>query len=558
MAARAQNALRRPALMGIVGVVVFLAALVTLVLIPRQARRAATIVAPQAEERPDTAAIIARIGAARERFASSEAALARARERIERPAPPPPPRDTLSPELIARRDSLREAVRTLDGLLERVQSAPLPASYRALGDAPALRGDPAVTALLDSMTTVEREREAFGAAAGVDPIFVALTSRAIAIGRSIQQIAEDRRAAMRQEVASLAPPPPPPAPPPPTRVDTMPTVHARDEAAAALDDGLRELAQARALNAALDERAAQARELASIGAPPLARLAAAVILGLFAGFAVALGVEVRRPRVADEREAERVTGVRVLATIRPAPPAPERMRRRADLETPPLLDLTGGAYRMLYLHLAASGVSLPFVTITGDDPETAAVVAANLAAAASADARSALVIDADLDACLLSRVLQLRRSPGLGEIVTESRSWAEAITTKIVGRSNSIDVVTAGAGAAAIPEQRAPSLRQDLRRLTRRYDLVVLLAPVAHVAGGDRSILPAPDVVHVARASRSALFTLAADVRAMRAGGTRVRGIVMWDAEPPAMPVAGEIDSETDFRPSERSSAAPV
>ena len=39
---------------------------------------------------------------------------------------------------------------------------------------------------------------------------------------------------------------------------------------------------------------------------------------------------------------------------------------------------------MLYLHLAASGASLPFVTITGEDPETTAVVAANVAAAAAA------------------------------------------------------------------------------------------------------------------------------------------------------------------------------
>ncbi len=210
---------------------------------------------------------------------------------------------------------------------------------------------------------------------------------------------------------------------------------------------------------------------------------------------------------------------------------------------------------MLYLHLAASGASLPFVTITGEDPETTAVVAANVAAAAAADARSALIVDADMDSALLARVLQVRRSPGLGEIVTEVRSWAEAITTKIVGRDNAIDVVTAGSGASEVPERLAATLRHDLRRLTRRYDLVVLLADVDHVAGGERSILPAPDVVHVARTGRSPLFELAADVKAMRAAGTRIRGIVMWDAEPPAMPVAGEAEREPSIEAAERGAA---
>ena len=555
VAARAQNALRRTGLIAAVGVATFLLALVTLVLIPRQARRAATIVAPQPAERPDTAAIVARTSAARARLAASEAALAAARERLEAPPPPPPPRDTLSPELVARRDSIQAIVRSLDVLLERVQSAPLPASYRALGDAPVLRGEPVVQSLLDSLTIVERERDAFGAAAGVDPIFVALTSRAIAIGRSIQEIAEDRRSVLRQEAAALAPPPPPPPPPPPVRVDTMPSVFARDSAIAALETALRDLSRARALNTALDERAAQARELASIGAPPLARLAAAIVLGLFAGFAFAIAVEVRRPRVADEREVERVTGVRVLATIRPAAPGPERTRRQADLEAPPLLDQGGGAYRMLYLHLAASGASLPFVTITGEDPETTAVVAANVAAAAAADARSALIVDADMKSALLARVLQVRRSPGLGEIVTQLRSWAEAITTKIVGRANAIDVVTAGSGATEVPGQLAATLRHDLRRLTRRYDLVVLLADVRHVAGGERSILPAPDVVHVARTGRSPLFGLAADVNAMRAAGTRVRGVVLWDAEPPAMPVSGDAEGDSSAVDAERNAA---
>ena len=59
VAARSRNALRRPALVGTVGVSVFVATLVTFVVVPREAHRAAGAVAPRADERPDTARLVA-------------------------------------------------------------------------------------------------------------------------------------------------------------------------------------------------------------------------------------------------------------------------------------------------------------------------------------------------------------------------------------------------------------------------------------------------------------------------------------------------------------------
>ena len=47
--------------------------------------------------------------------------------------------------------------------------------------------------LLDSLTEVEREREAFGTTGGADPVYVALTSRAAEIGRAIQAVGQSRR-----------------------------------------------------------------------------------------------------------------------------------------------------------------------------------------------------------------------------------------------------------------------------------------------------------------------------------------------------------------------------
>ena len=60
----------------------------------------------------------------------------------------------------------------------RADNAPLLGSFRALAEAPQMRGDPRVKQLLDSLVEIERERESFNAVGGVDPVFVALTARA--------------------------------------------------------------------------------------------------------------------------------------------------------------------------------------------------------------------------------------------------------------------------------------------------------------------------------------------------------------------------------------------
>ena len=53
--------------------------------------------------------------------------------------------------------SAYKELRELDRLIGRAQTSPLPASFRALADARAVRGDPRVRAALDSLDEVERE-----------------------------------------------------------------------------------------------------------------------------------------------------------------------------------------------------------------------------------------------------------------------------------------------------------------------------------------------------------------------------------------------------------------
>src|SRR5438876_11656436 len=85
--------------------------------------------------------------------------------------------DTFPPAVRAQRDSLSAELATLNRLIDRAENAPLPTSYRALAASPTVAADPRVRVLLDSLADIERERNAFGAVGGVDPVDLSLTSR---------------------------------------------------------------------------------------------------------------------------------------------------------------------------------------------------------------------------------------------------------------------------------------------------------------------------------------------------------------------------------------------
>src|SRR5207237_4251185 len=90
---------------------------------------------------------------------------------------------------------------------------------------------------------------------------------------------------------------------------------------------VQQLDQIRQKDQRIDRESARARELANVGAPPWAMLAAAVVLALAVGFAASFGTELKRPHIADPREAEQVSGARVLTVIKPPEIVVERSRR---------------------------------------------------------------------------------------------------------------------------------------------------------------------------------------------------------------------------------------
>ena len=543
IAARARNALRRVVIFWIVGGVVFIAALIAFVLVPRNASRKALAVAAQIEAKNDSSPAVA----TRDRYLAEVTAVDSALDAARRAANPVPAPviDTFPPAVRAQRDSLGAELATLNRLIDRAENAPLPTSYRALAASPEVAANPKVRVLLDSLADIERDRNAFGAVGTVDPVYLALTSRANAIGRSIQAVADAKRGEIRGKLALIRPAPAPVVKPTIT-VDTARLLAQRSTAQQSYSGAARQVEQISSKNSRIDRESARARELSNVGAPPWAMLAAAVVLALAVGFAASFGTELKRPHIADPREAEQVSGARVLTVIKPPEVVVERSRRQADVEAPPLIDVVSESYRTLYLHIASVEASVPIVTIAGDDPGIVATVAANLAASAAYEARSTLLVDVDPTTCSVASVLRIKPDPGLSGIITGSATWPEAIVPTTIGRDRPLDVLPSGTRRSGLPEPSVvEEVKKELTRMQRRYDFIIIAAPTSYVQRSVSSIIPAPDVILCARIAHTTVGGLKTAVDSLRGADMRIHGLVLWDAEMPQLETREEMLGST-------------
>jgi hypothetical protein len=540
LTARARNAMHRPVFIGAVGVGTFVAALVALLLAPQQVKRIGQANPLPAEVRPDTAPFFAALTQARVRLGTADASLNNARAHAA--AAPAPVIDTLGPQLIRQRDSLSAAVSDLGALLTRVESAPVVASYRALAESPQMTAIPRVKALLDSLAEVEHDREGFGTSGGADPVYVALTSRATEIGREIESLGQDRRESLRQQIAKVNAPSERQAVAETPVADTMAWIAERDSAQSLVSEAATALGEARVKATSYDRRLADAKQQARLDAPPVALLGAALVFGVALGFGAAFAGEIRKPRVSDEHEVERVTGARVLATVRPRARSSDRNRRATDHDAPPFFDPGADGYQLTYLHVARAGASRLMLTIAGDDTAIASIIATNVAAIAADEARSTVIVDTDAHDSPVSSALAVPTSPGLTDILDGRGDWASATSQVTVGRDRTIDVIPSGSPSSARdPADITALFQRDASRLARHYEAIIIVATNEQVMNGLPSALPIPDTILCARVGYTRLAYLQAALDGVRAAGGNPLGVVLWDAPPPVLPTTERV-----------------
>src|SRR3954469_2319975 len=79
VSARARNALRRPAFISAVSIITFATALLALIVVPQQARKAANAIRPAATQRPDTEPTVAAMAEAQRQIRAADSSLTASR-----------------------------------------------------------------------------------------------------------------------------------------------------------------------------------------------------------------------------------------------------------------------------------------------------------------------------------------------------------------------------------------------------------------------------------------------------------------------------------------------
>lgn len=520
---RARNVARRPLLLALFTSAGFLVALLAVILAPDRERRKPVVLPP----RQDTTPVLALIDRLQEQHREADEALAAARLEHQRERELPAFIDTFPPDVRARRNAIAARVRALSAAIRRASDAPLPASYRALASEPPLTRDSSVVSLVRTLDSLEQVRAQAEAAGAADTAFIALTAQVTAIGDSLVRTAERRLVVLRRELAAISPPPVEIAPP--ETVDTLPLVAAVDSFRRELDAAQLRLATIRRHNDSLAAVERTIRAQAEQEATPQMLIAAAAVSGLAIGFLVALSAEMRKPAVADGREAEVASGLPVLAHITELSNAGRPARRKADRDVPALIELTSDRYDRLYHRLADPLARLPQLAVLGDNPIVVATVAANLAAAAARTARSTLLLDADFDSGSVSAVLGVRRQPGMLDVLAKRYHWSSVLAQTVVGRDRVIDVLPAGiAPSGNVGVDASLTLGSEIGSIVGRYDTVIVSAPVSRTGRVSSISAVVPDAVVCVRISHSSVRLLQRIVNEARADGAKLRGLVLW------------------------------
>jgi len=256
------------------------------------------------------------------------------------------------------------------------------------------------------------------------------------------------------------------------------------------------------------------------GAPVLPRafinLIVALLGGLCAAVALALGLEYLNPRLEKPSDIAEALGLPLLGIA----PTISRLKNR----TPTLDDLPQSfhaAFRTIRTRILLSPVagSARSIAVTSTTPkEGKTIVASNLAISLAMAGRRVLLVDADLHRPQLHRMFNLSRSPGLSEVLVGSSKPSE--TLREASSLPGLFVLPAG-GAITSPTDVLDSerLHHLIDGLSRVFDVVVLDCPPV-MAVADASI--------VGHAASSVLFVVGAGTttrEAARGAIDRLSGI---------------------------------
>ena len=235
---------------------------------------------------------------------------------------------------------------------------------------------------------------------------------------------------------------------------------------------LRISANARVSDGVLQSKAVPA--LAPISADPNRRIFSAIAFALVAAIGIALLWDLLDNRIYSDDDAQRATGLPVLAQI-PLEKRPERqLISNTGTKMTPVLE----SFRMLRANIAFSAADRPIrsLVVTSSLPnEGKSTTAINLATAAALCGESVILLDLDLRRPTQHVLSGLSNTPGFVNIVSGNCSIEEATQESSV---EGLKIITAG----SIPPNpykilNSDAARQTIQKLTQMADLVIIDTP---------------------------------------------------------------------------------
>jgi capsular exopolysaccharide synthesis family protein len=215
----------------------------------------------------------------------------------------------------------------------------------------------------------------------------------------------------------------------------------------------------------------------SAGPRPLRDSVVGFLLGLLAGLAAALVLGRLDRRLRDVEELEQSVPTPVLALV----PKSRAVRRGASVQS---LGPAGESLNLLRMQLRYFNVdrAVRSVMVTSTSPqEGKSTVSWLLAAMAAGAGGKVLLVEADLRRPSMAEARELRRGPGLTELLSHQVVAKEAIQHVTVRQDRDVsaaaplDVIVAGAIQANPAEYlESEAMKELLREMHRRYELIVI------------------------------------------------------------------------------------
>jgi len=268
-------------------------------------------------------------------------------------------------------------------------------------------------------------------------------------------------------------------------------------------------------------------------------------LGLLLGFGVAYGFEYLDDTIKTPEEVEKRLGVPWLGYV-PVIAADgangsEFAQRATHALTSPTSSTTE-SFRSIRTNIYFSGPrgEMKSLVITSAVPqEGKSVFAANLATTIAQDGKRVLLVDADLRRPQLQKAFNLKRNPGLTNMLVEGRPLSELVQSPRNGDNGSLEnlhVLCAGSKTPNPAELLGgEAMAKFVREAREQYDMVIYdMCPAMFVADAAPLSSGADGVVMILKAGKTRRGAVGRARRQLEAVDGKIIGAVLTNVRPKA------------------------